>query len=593
VGLLLNSDTGSLFAGRHDPERERPAPPLPTSVSFPDIDDISCARPVSWTAESSPDLFQQYARIRKPADITLAHLEVLNINFHSVDILDHLTSDAGFVPSPSWLDPAELSDTSKLGSTSRVLSSGRTCPTQHDFYTRSTELQHENENGFRALSRRPSNGKPPPRLAHFRRFWEGLDTMASYWDTTSEEYFPPKIGERGDEELTGAKSPEDLSYGGGTEVSALDENDHEPRKRTKPNPDDPELIAPSEKFFPHRPVQDPISSSVLAAPRIQPPELPVGHPARNKFRDIAPEGTYRGNRIGNGAAMPDQHRIDTVRAFVEPIAWAFGFTIAGHRRPTNLKVGNLLIPMKVTSAVWQAPKQRDRARLGWLEGPVMGISCRGETEFADGRADPVIDVLREVGALLLIAQERARQGKSEAKPGEGKWWTTVPRWGGGPGDGPAVVNAPPAPDTIAAATEQLIRESEAKTSLESRARPLTRGQGNSRRKMTAAETWNALRPGAGFWDPRVEYTAIGKPANSDYDEVRLPHTPQSSSLYSYHTGLSDILVEPPYQHFEAQHTLRLPGVFKHRTVSFSTRTQRLECASHPAESVVQFFQRRR
>jgi hypothetical protein len=354
--------------------------------------------------------------------------------------------------------------------------------------------------------------------------------MAYYWDTTSDEYIPPKIVAGGNDELNSAKSSESLYGGDEVEASALDEGDNEPRKRTKPNPDDSELIIPNEQFYPHRPVRDPISSSVSATLRIQPPVLPAGHPARNKPRDIAPEGTYRGNRIGNGAGMPDQHRFDTIRAFVEPIAWAFGFTIAGHRRPTNLRIKNLLIPMKVTSAVWQAPTQREKARMGWLEGPVLGISCRGETEFADGRADPVIDVLREVGALLLIAQERSRQNKSEAKPGEGKWWTTVPRWGGGAGGEAGIIDAPPATETITAATEQLIRESEAKMPLENRARPQNRGHASSRRRMTPTETWNVLRPGTGFWDPRVEYKAIGKPANSDYDEVySLSYPPRSSS----------------------------------------------------------------
>jgi hypothetical protein len=532
VWSSLSSRTGSLFAGRHDPEKERPAPPLPTSISFPNIDDISSAHEASWTAESSPDLFHQYAHIRRPADITPAHWEALNIGFSSEVSLEEIVSDATLVPPQSWLEPVDQNEASKLGNTSRVLSTGRTCPTQQDFYVRSTEVQHENDDGFRALSRKPTDGKPPPRLAHFRRFWESLDSMAYYWDTSSEEYIPPKAEETSNNTVLDLPDPVSPRSSVGPESIAADENDDEPRKRTKPNPQETESIAPGEQCFPHRPVQNPISSSASAKPRIQPPELPAGHPARNKalsnFRDRVPEGTYRGSRIGNGAGMPEQHRNDTVRAFIEPIAWAFGFTLAGHRRPTSLGVKNLLIPMKVTSAVWQAPKQRDKARLGWLAGPVLGISCRGETEFDEGRSDPVVDVLREVGALLMIAQERARQGKTETKPGEGKWWTTVPRWGGGLGGEPANTDAPQVAESItsvASATEKLINESEAKAYLESRARQGSRGQASSRRKMTPIEAWQVLRPGAGFWDPRVEYTAIGKPPSSEYDEVRYSHNP--------------------------------------------------------------------
>jgi hypothetical protein len=525
----LSYHTGSLFAGRHDSEKERPAPPLPTSISFPNIDDLSSAKSVSWTRDSSPDLFHQYAHIRRPADITPAHWEALNICFSSVVSLEDIVSDATFVPPQSWLEPVDQKDASRLGNISRVLSNGKTCPNQQDFYTRSMEIQHDNEDGFRALSRKPNNGKPPPRLAHFRRFWEGLDGMAFYWDTTSDEYIPPKEEETSNEALLGVADLASPRSSIDLETIEADDNDDEPRKRTKPNPEESESIAPSEQSFPHRPVQNPISSSISARPRILPPELPAGHPARNKapssLRDRVPEGTYRGSRIGNGAGMPEQHRNDTVRAFIEPIAWAFGFTVAGHRRPTSLGVKTLLVPMKVTSAIWQAPRQRDKARQGWLDGPVLGISCRGETEFEEGRADPVVDVLREVGALLLIAQERARQGKAEIKPGEGKWWTTVPRWGGGTGGEPAAADAPPATESsinVAAAAEKLINESEAKAYLESRARQGSRSQTSSRRKLTPIEAWKFLRPGVGYWDPRVEYTAIGKPPNSEYDEVYNP-----------------------------------------------------------------------
>jgi hypothetical protein len=44
-----------------------------------------------------------------------------------------------------------------------------------------------------------------------------------------------------------------------------------------------------------------------------------------------------------------------------------------------------------------------------------------------------LDVLREIGLLLEVAQERYREGKTEDKPGVGKWWTEKPRFGGGTG----------------------------------------------------------------------------------------------------------------------------------------------------------------
>ncbi|KAF1820852.1 uncharacterized protein K489DRAFT_44741 [Dissoconium aciculare CBS 342.82] len=44
-----------------------------------------------------------------------------------------------------------------------------------------------------------------------------------------------------------------------------------------------------------------------------------------------------------------------------------------------------------------------------------------------------LDILREIGLLLEIAQERYREGKTESRPGAGQWWTEKPRWGGGKG----------------------------------------------------------------------------------------------------------------------------------------------------------------
>ena len=346
--------------------------------------------------------------------------------------------------------------------------------------------------------------------------------MAYYWDTSADEYLPPNPEDNDcftSHEASHPSSPRNMEK---KFDSASPENGSEPRKRTKPNPAD--SITPSDLAFPHRPISHPISSSVSAQARTQPPNLPPGHPALNKQSTTlsrVPEGTYRGTRIGNGACMPEQHRYETVRAFVEPIAWAFGFTISVHRKPSVLGIKNLRIPIKSSPCIWRPPKEREKARMGWLVGPVLGISCRGETEFADDRADSVLDALKEIGALLVLAQERARQGKSEVKPGEGKWWTTVPRWGGGVGGEPVVTDASP-PVAIrpeADATEKLINDSDAKAYLEGRIRQGSRNHGNARRKVTAAEGWKILRPGAGYWNPRIDYTAIGKPADSSFDEV--------------------------------------------------------------------------
>lgn len=135
----------------------------------------------------------------------------------------------------------------------------------------------------------------------------------------------------------------------------------------------------------------------------------------------------------------------------------------------------------------------------------MGVQTRPETSFrlpeeqvGKGRGE-ALDLLREVAALLLLAQERAREGKSEKKPGEGKWYTSTPRWGGGPGG--EVGNAAGNSD------EETSKKEDKKF-----------GRTKSRRT-SAAEAYKTLHPGMGTWDPKTTYLAIGKREESEVDDV--------------------------------------------------------------------------
>ena len=241
-----------------------------------------------------------------------------------------------------------------------------------------------------------------------------------------------------------------------------------------------------------------ISSSQALPARTAPPKVPwASNLPSNLDRPVdLSRGSYRGYRIGNGAEMPDQYRLDCVRAFLEPIAWAFGITFSPHRRPPVLCLEHVRFPVRMNSVGWRAPTGRKR-RSGWLEGPVLGIQCRAETSFgATGtlQADSVLDVVRELGGMLLLAQERAREGKSETRAGEGKWWTCTPRWGGGPGGevgeaaGASDAPAPPEATTPAPTDDKFDR--------------LFRHGLKDRRRPSPAELWKTLKPGNPLWDPK-------------------------------------------------------------------------------------------
>ena len=347
--------------------------------------------------------------------------------------------------------------------------------------------------------------------------------MAMFWDTSLDEYIPPKpIAESSDEE------EEDRVYMKITRDTPTPESELPQKKAKTQEASSSASVVPESHGVHHRqrPSHAPdtrpgVNSTVHTRPPYRPPingydNLP-DPPKR------VPPGTYKGRRIGSGSGMPDAYRVDTVRAFLEPIAWCFGMSVSSHRRGPILQFKTLLFPLRLTSAVWQPPGDREHAKQGWLQGPAMGVSCRSETGFNSGNADPVLDVLREVGAMLVIAEERHREARQEVKPGAGQWWATTPRWGGGPGgaleeavalaDEPATEGQPaPVVDGDAGRSPNVLRKS-------------------SRRRMSAADAWKQLRPGAGFWDARCEYMAIGKLKSSPYDEVCISHVNHDTANY--------------------------------------------------------------
>jgi hypothetical protein len=182
----------------------------------------------------------------------------------------------------------------------------------------------------------------------------------------------------------------------------------------------------------------------------------------------------------------------------------------------RLAVRTSLFPSRFSYLAYRLPTSIQEQRAGMLEGPVLGVQCRPETcfrnpgdEVGKGQSE-ILDLMREIVGALIIAQERAREGKEEKRPGAGKWWSEAPRWGGGPGGeiGNPVGNSDdPVP-------------------------PVGRGRSGSRGDRRAGNK-KLDRQSSSTWDKKVKYMSIGKHRESGVDDVSQTPTVRISRLYRF------------------------------------------------------------
>ncbi|KAL3426214.1 hypothetical protein PVAG01_03005 [Phlyctema vagabunda] len=264
-----------------------------------------------------------------------------------------------------------------------------------------------------------------------------------------------------------------------------------------------------------------------------PPEAEAEREKEAQDADTPPVPTHLQThlRTGNGSQLPPDYRQHLLSAFIKLVAYDFGCNVSLPRCEPRLQLFNS--PSAASPAsyypsgctfIYRSPTDRNSARAGIVEGPVAALSCRTATTFADP-LDERLDLAREVVAVLLTAQQRAREGKTEVRFGEGKWWTEKKRWGGGAG-GPIgreaeKVEAVGAIDKIGtgekvesevvAAAKAAIGPSPAKRTKKERA------SGN----MSIYDNYRKLAPPSSTWDRKARYEAIGKVPGTAFDDVFL------------------------------------------------------------------------
>lgn len=253
----------------------------------------------------------------------------------------------------------------------------------------------------------------------------------------------------------------------------------------------------------------------------QPPDLPLSPeispsgaptPTASPASETAKELVIV--RTADGSSMPAEYRQNLMNAFIKLVAYDFGCVPSLARLEPRLQLSSPEgSPSRKTYCasncgfIFQSPTTREAARAGLIYGPVAATSARGCINFTtpDIETAQSTDLAREVVAALITAQHRAREGKTETRFGEGQWWSSKPRWGGGSG-GP--IGREIERDAIQGDKD---------------ARP-TDAEGNPvakkpRRNMALYDNYRMVRLPAATWDKKARYEAIGKQRGTDYDDI--------------------------------------------------------------------------
>ena len=479
----LTNFSVAIFKNEDDKPREPPPPATP--LDFP------CCKPIGLPMvdfDNDCSLRKTFTNILRTGP-SKQHVEALNISLVDDFPLEKLIQ-SDFIPPLSWsqdVDDHEHPNAFRAESSrSHNLSNGAPAPSRKVYFDSFKELIHDNEDAFRAIKRDPPlPDRKHPRIVHFRKFWEGLMLMAEYWDTSCDNYIESKEGKE-------------------NEKVTMDIDD----LRSEAEKSADEVL--------HRTAKD------------------------------EKKTTYTGRRTDTGRSMPGKFREDTVFAFVETLSWAFRCRLEHPKIQPRVKLQGMILPLPHAGSVYRQPRDRLNAKAGILEGPMMGVFCRDQHCFrkpeegvGEGKTE-VLDLLRETGLALMLAQKRAREGREEEIPGQGKWWANTPRWGGGPGG-----------EAGLPAEEEAIEYAETSSD----------GQRKRVRKGSKVDSWRIVRPPSATWEKNVTYLQIGKEKGFDYDDVshNFLNTTQRHSKNLLTTGpdLPHLLPKPPYIHSSRSYPHRL------------------------------------
>ncbi|KAI1135450.1 hypothetical protein F5Y05DRAFT_416125 [Hypoxylon sp. FL0543] len=461
--------------------------------------------------EPQESLVRFLQQLQRPTELNEAHFAALGVHVHADAPAEDVIPDPSFLPKFSDWEGVDLDEARRRDETfRRPLSNGALSPEARVFLEHRDELSVPNQAAFRTVRRiKPEPGKQQPRLGRCYEFFKQMELMASYWDDTS---LPP-LSTEAEESPPLPPRPTDASSGPEQPAATTGAA---PESNTRSESSDPE-----------------------------------GKPEAKEPERI----TYR---TSPGNQMPAEFRHNFVSAFVKLVAYDFGCNVIPPRVEPRLQLLSPP-PQKPRSKskehhhpeaqmasyfpsgcvfLCKSPTTREAARAGIVEGPIAALSARNTTNFAT-ETDANIDFGRELVAALITAQHRAREGRAEKRFGEGKWWATEKRWGGGEGgpigreiDGDSVVG-----DKDAAVGKDGGEKPGSSSSSSSSSAPPASGAGKSggalppipmrgqpvskkpRKNLSIYDSYRMVRLPSSNWDRKTQYKAIGKVRGADFDDV--------------------------------------------------------------------------
>ncbi|KAM0322427.1 hypothetical protein ACHAQA_009494 [Verticillium albo-atrum] len=411
--------------------------------------------------------------VYRPGQVAPPIFEALGVHVIPDTAAADLLPDPAFLPDFAAWDALSADEARQRNDeTKRPLNTGVQSPGCQTYQDRRRELSIPNDDAYRVVRRLPPlKGQQQARLGNAYEFYRCLEALTTFWSDTSKPPTPP--------------------------ADASDESSQDKDAAAQPD---------------------------------------------------KPEETPFSIRTAAGTSMPGDYRQNLVNAFLKLVAYDFGCNASAPRAEPRL---HLIAPSVGSSSrkgsetpsrrssyfasgctfVFRSPRTRDAARQGLVDGPLAAVSARASTTF-DTEADHSIDFAREIVAALITAQHRAREGKTELRPGHGQWWTTERRWGGGQGgpigreverDAVAGDKDVPGVDRKAAEATTALGPSSSSSSSSSSSRPGAPSglpaSKRPRKQMSIYDNYRMVRPPSASWDIKTRYEAIGKARGAGYDDI--------------------------------------------------------------------------